>query len=196
MGTNQIFDKKGKMPKAALKASKSYYPGDDQVNHFKRKCKAPGAAKGRKCIVPGSVVIVLSGRFRGKIVVVMKTLASGLLLVTGPYKLNGVPLKRVNAAYVIPTSTKLNVSGVDVSKVDDAYFAKSAQKQQSNEDGFFNNKANLSAEEKARMDAKKATQKTVDDKLMAEVKKTEHMSGYLRTRFSLRNNMRFHEMSF
>merc|ERR1711976_694417 len=147
MGTNQIFDKKGKMPKAALKASKSYYPGDDQVNHFKRKCKAPGAAKGRKCIVPGSVVIVLSGRFRGKRVVVMKTLASGLLLVTGPYKLNGVPLKRVNAAYVIPTSTKLNVSGVDVSKVDDAYFAKAAQKSRKNdEEGFSGKNAELSAE--------------------------------------------------
>merc|ERR1712146_387385 len=157
---------------------------------FKRKCKAPGAAKGRKCIVPGSVVIVLSGRFRGKRVVVLKTLPSELLLVTGPYKLNGVPLKRVNAAFVIPTSTKLNVSGVDVKSVDDAYFAKSVTKSKKNdEEAFFGNNAEMSAEEKAKFDKKKAMQKTVDDKIMGEVKKVEHLAGYLRTRFSLRNNM-------
>merc|ERR1719231_2042495 len=107
------------MPKAQLSGKRVYYPADDEVSHFNRKCKAPKPTSGRKCITPGSVVILLSGRFRGKRVVVLKRLETGLLLVSGPYKLNGVPLKRVNAAYVIPTSSKLNVSGVDVSKVDD-----------------------------------------------------------------------------
>merc|ERR1711907_221241 len=162
------------MPKGELKAKKCYYPGDDAVHHFKRKCKAPGAAKGRKCIVPGSVVIVLSGRFRGKRVVVLKTLPSGLLLVTGPYNLNGVPLKRVNAAYVIPTSTKLNVSKVDVSKVDDAWFARDKVKAgNKGEDAFFadNQKVNV------RSDAKKATQKTVDASVMEVVNKQDKLFG-------------------
>ena len=53
--------------------------------------------------------------------VVLKTLSSGNLLVTGPYAINGVPLKRVNPAYVIETSTKVSVEGVNAN-VDDAFF--------------------------------------------------------------------------
>merc|ERR1711971_1025118 len=190
---NQNFDKKDKMPKA----QKCYYPGDDTVTNFVRKCKTPNATKGRKCIVPGSVVILLSGRFRGRRVVVLKTLPSGLLLVTGPYKLNGVPLKRVNAAYVIPTSTKLNVSGIDLAKVDDAYFARTEQKSNNKgENAFFNDNVEMSAEEKQRIANKRAQQKVVDTVLMQQVKKTEHLGAYLKTRFSLRNNMRYHEISF
>merc|ERR1712195_139078 len=94
---------------------------------FKRICKTPAPSKGRKCIVPGSVIILLSGRFRGRRVVVLKSLKSGLLLVTGPYKINGVPLKRVNPTYVIATSTKVDVSGVSkmMKNFDDEYFSRS-----------------------------------------------------------------------
>ena len=56
--------------------------------------------------------------------VVLKVLSSGLLLVSGPYNVNGVPLRRVNQKYVIATSTNVDVKGVDVSKIDDAFFAR------------------------------------------------------------------------
>ena len=42
----------------------------------------------------------------------------------GPFKINGVPLRRVNRAYVIKTSTKLDVSGVKLDKITDAAFKK------------------------------------------------------------------------
>ena len=51
----------------------------------------------------------------------LKSLQSGNLLVTGPFSVNGVPLKRVNPAYVIKTSTKVSLDGV-AANVDDSFF--------------------------------------------------------------------------
>ena len=86
-------------------------------------------------------MILLAGRFRGKRVVLLKNLAQGVLLVTGPFKVNGVPLRRVNARYVIATSTKVDISGIDSSVVEkvggDAYFAREKKSKAKGEDAFF-----------------------------------------------------------
>jgi large subunit ribosomal protein L6e len=62
-------------------------------------------------------------------------------LVTGPFKINGVPLRRVNSRYVIATSQTVDVSGLDSKKVDEIakkeYFVGDKVKDKAGEEAFF-----------------------------------------------------------
>jgi large subunit ribosomal protein L6e len=138
----------------------------------------------------------LAGRFRGKRVICLKALdQSGLLLVSGPYKINGVPLRRVNPAYVIATSTKVSVTGVDVSKVDDAYFSreKDGGGEQEGEEEFFMGDAPKPA---VVSEERKADQQTVDAALLRAVADVPMMEGYLAARFTLTSSDKPHKMVF
>merc|ERR1712087_905768 len=164
---------------------------------FGRKAKNPRkvaasqkATKLKKSITPGSVLILLAGRFRGRRVVFLKQLESGLLLVTGPYAVNGVPLRRVNQKFCIATSLKVDLKGADFKSVSDTYFARTAEKAKKSESSVFATEQGKSG----MSDEKKAGQKKLDADIVkglgADVK------SYLKARFSLSANMYPHEMKF
>lgn len=115
------------------------------------------------------------------------------MLVTGPFKVNGVPLRRVNSRYVIATSTKVSVSGVDVAKYNVEYFAREkAPKSKKSEADFFN-------EEQPKKEIKAervADQKSVDAALLSEIKKTPLLKQYLSASFSLKSGDKPHLLKF
>ncbi|GKT42315.1 60S ribosomal protein L6-B [Colletotrichum spaethianum] len=210
------------VPAPSQKAQKWYNADDEPEAKKVRKAVRPWAP--RKTLQPGTILILLAGRFRGKRVVLLKTLDQGVLLVTGPFKINGVPLRRVNSRYVIATSYKVDVSGVDSKKIEEIsqpkYFTADKAKKQTGEDAFFKQgeKPQLLSDRKGsrvRYDTKNgkltscatlqkkevnssraADQKAVDKALLASIKKVDMLASYLASSFSLRKGDKPHEMTW
>ncbi|GAA5928032.1 hypothetical protein JCM3775_002793 [Rhodotorula graminis] len=179
--------------KAEAKEETAYYPADD-VRKPKASRKSIKPTKLRASITPGTVLILLAGRFRGKRVVCLGQLPSGLLIVTGPFKVNGVPLRRVNQAYVIATSTKVDLGSFQLdAKFNDAYFSKDKSSSRSAKEGeFFKD-----GEEKKQFPAEKAAdQKTVDKAILAAVAQTPNLAKYLGATFGLSKGQFPHLLKF
>ncbi|GJP78519.1 hypothetical protein CLOP_g8813 [Closterium sp. NIES-67] len=176
---------------AEATAPKSY--SLDAVKKPLKRARVNRPSKLRTSITPGTVLIILAGRDKGKRVVFLKQLESGLLLVTGPFKVNRVPLRRVNQRYVIATSTKVDVSGSDVAKFDDSYFAGEQKKEKKSEGEFFETEKK---EKKVVSQARKDDQAAVDDKILAAVASEPLLKEYLSARFSLTSGDKPHRMQF
>ncbi|ORX94405.1 hypothetical protein K493DRAFT_315504 [Basidiobolus meristosporus CBS 931.73] len=186
-------EKNGSERVVSLNKASRWYPAED-VAQPKASRKVAKPTKLRATITPGTVLVLLAGRFRGKRVVFLKQLASGLLLVTGPYKVNGVPLRRVNQAYVLATSTKVDLSNVNVdAKFDDAYFKKEkAAKAKGTEEEFFGEEQ----KKKVIPESRSADQKSVDKEILAAVSQVPHLRSYLNASFTLRKGQAPHSMKF
>lgn len=182
--------------------------------------KSVRPAKVRPSLQPGSVLILLAGRFRGKRVILLKHLPQGILLVTGPFKINGVPLRRVNARYVIATSLKVNLKGIDEKTLEkvggEKYFAREKKQEKKGEEAFFKQgekpevrtfpvqrrpawfktEADLSMQKKPVASERASDQKAVDKALLTNIKEVPDLKDYLQSTFSLRNGDRPHEMKW
>jgi large subunit ribosomal protein L6e len=168
-----------------------FYPADDVIKPLSKNIiRKP--TRLRSSLVPGTIVILLAGRFKGKRAVFLKQLPSGLLLVTGPFKLNGVPLRRVNAAYVIATATKVTLPALPLDKFVDSYFKKAEEKKATKGEADFFSQAD---QKKTELPAEYiANQKAVDTALIAALSKD--LQAYLSTRFTLKDGDRPHLMKF
>jgi large subunit ribosomal protein L6e len=191
-GKFPTHEKKAVAAAPAVRAPK-FYPADDVPKPL-HKNKVVNAPRLRSSITPGTVLILLAGHFKGKRVVFLKQLESGLLLVTGPFKVNGVPLRRVNQAYVIATSTKVDISSVDVAKFSDSYFKREVAKKTKGESEFF--EAEKANEVQTIPEEKKEDQKAIDAKLIPLIEAVPELKSYLAARFSLKSGVKPHELVF
>jgi large subunit ribosomal protein L6e len=169
--------------------------------------KKPTIQKLRPSLVPGVVLIILAGRFRGKRVVFLKQLEkSGLLLVTGPFRVNGVPLRRIAPAFVLATSTHVDLSGVEIPAIDESMFRKPrTPKSKKGEEDFFAHKSKEDKDRKEKAAEKKQhtikperkdLQKKIDTQILERIAKVELLKGYLSSTFSLRGGQFPHAMKF
>merc|ERR1711907_175961 len=192
MITKKVWQKKEAPKAAAPKKATRYYPAEDVKKKLGNHHNTTKMTKLRASIVPGAVLILLAGRFKGQRVVFLKQLDSGLLLISGPFKVNGVPLRRVPQSYVIATKTVVDISGVSIpDTVNDALFQKPKSTKKKTDELFFEKEKESTIDE-----ARKALQTQVDDKLIAAVKKTPLLTEYLKAKFSLQKGDMPHKMTF
>lgn len=175
------------------------YPTEEKPRKLKTNKKpfSQHKHKLRKTITPGTILILVAGRHAGKRVVFLKQLKSGLLLVTGPFKLNGCPLRRINQIYVIATSSKVDISKVNIPEnLNDDFFRRVKAKRAKPAEGEIFEKK----EEKYKVtEERKTAQVNVDKQVLAAIKGSQHkgtLAAYLKSKFGLSNRQYPHKLKF
>jgi len=167
-------------------------PAGTSVNFFSKHKRTF-----RATLTPGKICILLAGAHKGKRVVVLKQLASGLVLITGPMKLNGCPMRRVNQIYLLATANSIDVSAVALPEtINDDYFKHAkAEKVKKAEGDIFTSKK----EEYKPSEQRKADQDNVDKQMLEAIKKhpeAASLKSYFKATFMLSKGQYPHKMAF
>ncbi|XP_033207251.1 60S ribosomal protein L6 [Belonocnema kinseyi] len=191
-------DKNGGVRTVLLKKRRASYPTSDPVTvHHSKKCFKDHSRYIRPSLTPGTICILVAGPHKGKRVVLLKHLKSGLLLVTGPFLINACPLRRTSQNYVIATSTKIDISEVKIpDHLNDEYFKRKRDKRAKKEEGDIFSKKK---EEYKPSDQRKEDQKLMDKQVIAAIKKNKDkkmLFTYLSAMFGLRSSQYPHRMKF
>jgi len=195
-------EKNGSKRKVLVKKGKRYYPTEDKPKKRRIGQKTFRSHKRtlKEGLVPGSVLIILAGRHRGKRVVFLRQLASGLLLVTGPFKINACPLRRMHQQFVIVTSTRLDISGVKVpDHIDDKYFNVKKERSPKGKKGDGGDIFDTKADGWKPDERRKTDQINVDKQLVQLIRKNKEkklLFAYLGSYFQLRNRVFPHKLKF
>ncbi|TPP65712.1 60S ribosomal protein L6 [Fasciola gigantica] len=152
----------------------------------------------------GVVVILLAGQHRGKRVVCLgRQRSTGLLLVTGPFRYNGCPLRRVHPNMVIATQTSVDLSKftIPLRMHKKEYFARKtvANKRRKLDDTLLLKPDGESEDGYKPSEQRKADQKLVDSAVCMAIKAHEEsrmLVKYLKSLFSLGKYDHPHEMVF
>ncbi|KAK9295892.1 hypothetical protein QLX08_009926 [Tetragonisca angustula] len=172
-------DKNGEKRIVLLKKRRANYPTEDPVTvHHAKKCFRDHHRYLRPSLKPGTICILLAGIHKGKRVVFLKQLKSGLLLVTGPFLINACPLRRIPA------------------HINDDYFKRKREKRAKKEEGDIFSKKK---DEYKPNDQRKADQKVVDKFVIAAIKRSKEkkmLFTYLSAMFGLRSSQYPHRLKF
>uniref|UniRef100_A0A6A7FN79 Large ribosomal subunit protein eL6 n=1 Tax=Hirondellea gigas TaxID=1518452 RepID=A0A6A7FN79_9CRUS len=155
----------------------------------------------RRSLLPGTVCIILSGRYKCKRVVFLKQLRrSGLCLITGPFGVNAVPMRRMSQAILIATSVRIDMGKAKMPKnINDRYFMRPAapKKKKTSEEEIFETKKKH--QKQAPSAERRADQKAVDRMVVHAIKQRKDkkiLLKYLRTDFGLQGKRYAHKLKF
>lgn len=196
----------GEQRKVLVKKGPKFYPTETRPKKSKtgRVTHKSHPRKFKKGLEPGRILIILAGKHRGKRVVLLKTLKSGLLLVNGPFKINACPLRRMHQKFVIVTRTKIPFDSVKVPKhINDKYFkAKktvSSKGKKTKQGGNIFSKGKKSNSNKPNR-VRGEDQIQVDKQILKAIKEKmgdkKTILAYLGSFFYLRNHMYPHKLKF
>ena len=121
----------------------------------------------------GTVLILLSKKLLGKKVIMIGNTDSGLLVVTGPFSINGVSIRRVNPRYTIESGAHINLDKLNLFVLNDEYF-ETLKKTRNSDFQSKNYKYVLSH---------RIRQNYIDSYIMNSLKKNFFLRAYLKTGF-------------